>query len=111
MSGRREWDHVSGADARMNTAMGGEIDVRSDLSHRPNARFSHNIGRTSEGNHGAVVVRVEMQVQHTNVGDGLHDGGDTLDLAAVAAFAEIRHALDESRHGKRGQAQAQRIIL
>jgi hypothetical protein len=72
----------------------GEIDQRSGAFDGAEGGIGDGGGRTNEGEHAAVVIRIGFAVEEDDLGngeDGLHDG---IDLGGIAAFGKIRDTFD-----------------
>ena len=61
---RNERDHIRRADARMFTAMSGQINALKRFPGGNEGRLGHGFGRADERDDGAVVIRVALLVQH-----------------------------------------------
>jgi hypothetical protein len=91
---RDEGDDVGGADAGVNTALGGEVDEFGSLASRAGGGLDDAGGRAGDGDDGAVVSRVEGPVQKAHTFD-LHSGDDLGDLVGVDSFREVGDTLDD----------------
>ncbi len=83
----------------MRSLLLGEIDQRDGLFHRAERRIGHRRGRTNEGQHAAVVIRIGLAVQEHHLGDSEDSLHDRINFAGIAAFRKIRDTLNQlSRH-------------
>src|SRR5580692_2993328 len=79
----------------MNSVLGGEVDEFGRAACATDSRFDDRGGRSRDGDHRAVVVRIERPVEEAHAFDA-HGAEDRLDHFRPLPFREIGHAFDES---------------
>ncbi len=73
-----------------------EVDQLDGLPDGAQGRFAHRFGSAGKGQHGAVVVGVQLAVEDDDARHGAHGLDQGVHLRGVPAFGKIRHALDQS---------------
>ena len=91
-----EGDHVGRADTRMDAGVAGHVDQPRGDAGRGDSGCEDCVGGTGEGQHGTVVIGVDLQIQKQNAGHGGSGAGDGGDDAGLAPFTEIRNAFDQA---------------
>ena len=107
-SDRHDGNDVRSADARVHAFVRAQVDRVSRTRNAGEQRIGDRVLVADEGEHGPVVVGVDVHVEHACV--RREPGADGVDDGAVAAFGEVRDAL-EREHAQRLRAQVGRAVL
>ena len=91
--------HVRCTNSWMFSMVLSEVNERACGSDRPKRGFGDCVDATHEGEHRAVMRAIRVHVQQVCPGRRCDDGSKRFDHVLIAAFAEIRYALDKARHG------------
>jgi hypothetical protein len=97
---RHERAHVGAAVAGVGALVPAHVDQLAGAPHHPEGGLGDALGRADEGDHRAVRVGAGGDVQQADALDLLDHRRHRVDDAAVAALADVRHALDELVHGR-----------
>ena len=92
---RDERHDVGRSDPRMDAGLLRHVDAERSLGDGADGRLSDEFRRAGEGDHGAVMVRVERHVEDLHLPDRRDRVGDRLHFARLPAFGKIGHALDD----------------
>src|SRR5438067_1723795 len=85
--------HVRRADTRMNTLMPAQVNqLRSQMDNTQRG-FDYYICLCHKRDDGAVVVCIEMQVEHDRARNLFDAARQPLDSFGLAAFTKVRHTL------------------
>lgn len=82
----------------MLTLVHAHVDELGSPPYRANCRFDDPFRRGDKSNYGAVVVGIDMHVEHTRRFDGCDGLRDRLDPLRPPAFAKIRNTFNQSLH-------------
>ena len=108
---RDERKDIEGAHTRMLAAMRVHVDPLDRRGRSSKCRFGHRPPVSDERDHGAVVVRVHLDVQDPRSGDGRDRGPERIDDVLAPAFRKVRHALDDLDHpGLQGTRRSRRFL-
>ena len=72
-----------------------QIDARDGAFDARESAFGNGLGRSGEGDHGAVVIGIHLVIEEDYSRRGLDCGDDFVHLRGIPAFGEVRNALDE----------------
>jgi hypothetical protein len=68
---------------------------------KPECRLADGTGFAHEGDHRTVGGLSGIDIQQAHTFNGLHHGGDGIDLGTVAALADVGHTFDQlALHGR-----------
>ncbi len=90
-----ERQNVEGAQARVNAAVGAEVDEVASFTGGNEGRLGDGVGTSGKGDDAAVVIPIAGAVENQDAGDAAHGGSDAVDARNVAAFREVRDAFDD----------------
>ncbi len=85
--------YVGGTHAGMRSVMVAHVDKLSGLSDSAESGLAHSLRLTDKSNYSTVGGLAGIHVQQTHFSTLFNLSCDCVDHGAVAAFAEIRHAL------------------
>jgi hypothetical protein len=84
----------------MRASVLGHINQLNGFARALQRGFGNRVGFASQGNDAAVVIGIHLVVQHPDTRHLAHGLNQCVNSRRVAAFAEIRHTLNQSFHGK-----------
>ena len=109
---RHEREHVEGAHPGMYAGVAGQVYLGSAGAGEDYRGFQQRLFSSGQGEDAAVVVGIGVEVEDVDAGYRLHGGGDTFDLRAVAALAEIEDGLEELAHpGPRARSRCTAALM
>src|SRR5439155_8463471 len=96
---RHERNDVHRAEARVLALVRAHVDLDEGGCDEGVRGGGHRVGVAGEGEDGAVVIDVTRLIEEPDPGDVADGLRQSVDHLAAAAFADVRHALHQPRHG------------
>src|SRR5262245_8582764 len=93
-----ERQHVGSTQSRVDALMRSHVDQFTCSRYGAESRFDNSLGSGNEGDHGAIVVRIDMSIKNTRRLDGIDCPRKQLNSFELTAFAEIWYTLDDPFH-------------
>ena len=97
---RYERNDVHRAEPRVLALVRAHVDLAERRRDEGVGGGGHRVGVAGEREHGAVVIDVARLIEKADPGDAADGLRQSIDHVAAAAFADVRHALHQPRHGR-----------